>query len=745
MDQHAQLDKTADEGGRADEVERNQQAESSMTAGLLGNVLDPVHHPGQHHQTEALTGTSTPVHPDDPRYDATSPSRSHTTTPAALTATSTTAADNTTSHSVPAAASTTDLAHKSSFRRLATAGLNKPMKLAGSIKRGLTRTNTANKAATLTTTATTTDGNNSSTTGNLSETEPTSYLTSSTSAVNLVPPKNHHAHFGQDDEFGPTTTTRAGHTAPPAHDPTQFAQILKPREHEEPIALLRVRIIGATSLTPKDSNGLADPHIALCLPPSPAKQTTTIKKTLNPSWDTEAEREKATFDFPLYVSLSEQGGGLYAGRGLELVVWDRDFGGLKQDYMGEVNITIPDWCQGGGYSWKETLTPTAHPLHSSRNKKAKDLEVSGSVNLQVGLLPLPGVVPSGLTEEWAEEVVSKLMKGPETRDSEQRMIKESLLAVPAYEGVGTVVMKPKKDKHGKRKSTVRSAARSVRSTLFRRKHKQDIEEAASPHEDTDAHSSGDNILPGHLADEDDDLDEEGSDPSDDESDDQELRDDGLSETMSERGFTDLEPEHPHGGGDVYSMGFLVPDPNRKRRTTTSTGTAESLTDSNKRSSWGALLNRTVSGSANGLSGGSGAEDQAASPLAVIKTPPTPLEQQFDPLSSVPPPTPGTVARQRKSKDALLAVRNESVANNSGGAIPTPSSGLVTPSADPLAVSVDTKEGRRGLRKKLGKVKNKKTSRKVSQEYNFSGGDGILGIVMVEVSGAKDLPRLRNCE
>ena len=185
-----------------------------------------------------------------------------------------------------------------------------------------------------------------------------------------------------------------------------------------------------------------------------------MKKTLNPSWEGEKEKDKSTFDFPLYESLGKNG--VYEGRGVEVVVWDRDFGGVRKDYMGEVSVRLGAWDKGG-LVWKESievgvglsffrnfwgsrskgvgvdrllttdfmLQATAYDLHSSRRPRKKSVSISGTVHLQVGLVLPPGEIPKGLTEEWASEVVLKLRKKRSDEDDALNRLKESVLAVPA--------------------------------------------------------------------------------------------------------------------------------------------------------------------------------------------------------------------------------------------------------------------------------------------------------------------------
>lgn len=60
-----------------------------------------------------------------------------------------------------------------------------------------------------------------------------------------------------------------------------------------------------------------------------------MKKTLNPTYD----EKEATFDIPIYLSLSGRLGVL------ELVVWDKDK--FKKDYLGEASLHIEEWFSDG--------------------------------------------------------------------------------------------------------------------------------------------------------------------------------------------------------------------------------------------------------------------------------------------------------------------------------------------------------------------------------------------------------------
>jgi hypothetical protein len=63
-----------------------------------------------------------------------------------------------------------------------------------------------------------------------------------------------------------------------------------------------------------------------------ARFTTPVaKKTLSPTYPA----ADATFDFPVYLSLADNLGGL------ELLVWDKDL--IKKEYLGEISLSLDDW------------------------------------------------------------------------------------------------------------------------------------------------------------------------------------------------------------------------------------------------------------------------------------------------------------------------------------------------------------------------------------------------------------------
>jgi hypothetical protein len=84
--------------------------------------------------------------------------------------------------------------------------------------------------------------------------------------------------------------------------------------------------------------------------------------------------------------------------------------------------------------------PSAHMLHSTRRRRRKEVSVSGLVHLQIGLVPPPGEVPVGLTDEWAEDVVRKLGRASaEPHLVDRRLPESSWLTVPAVSSRGKCV------------------------------------------------------------------------------------------------------------------------------------------------------------------------------------------------------------------------------------------------------------------------------------------------------------------
>jgi hypothetical protein len=70
-------------------------------------------------------------------------------------------------------------------------------------------------------------------------------------------------------------------------------------------------------------------------------QTPVCKRTLSPVFTA----KDATFDFPIYLSLSEKLGVL------EFVVWDKDM--LRKEYLGEYALPLDEWFRGNVFAYDD--------------------------------------------------------------------------------------------------------------------------------------------------------------------------------------------------------------------------------------------------------------------------------------------------------------------------------------------------------------------------------------------------------
>jgi hypothetical protein len=70
-------------------------------------------------------------------------------------------------------------------------------------------------------------------------------------------------------------------------------------------------------------------------------QTHVCKRTLNPVFNA----KDATFDFPIYLSVSDKLGVI------EFVLWDKDV--LKKDYLGEFALPLDEWFKGNAFGFED--------------------------------------------------------------------------------------------------------------------------------------------------------------------------------------------------------------------------------------------------------------------------------------------------------------------------------------------------------------------------------------------------------
>ena len=128
--------------------------------------------------------------------------------------------------------------------------------------------------------------------------------------------------------------------------------------------VLRVQVLKARNLAPKDKSGTSDPYLVLTL--GDAKEATSVeRKTLNPEWN-------QRFEFPVVTADSAL---------LEVICWDKDR--FKKDYMGEFDVVLEELFQGS-----QTMPEQRWMKLESRRagKKKKDQNVTGEVLLKFTLL-----------------------------------------------------------------------------------------------------------------------------------------------------------------------------------------------------------------------------------------------------------------------------------------------------------------------------------------------------------------------
>lgn len=110
-------------------------------------------------------------------------------------------------------------------------------------------------------------------------------------------------------------------------------------------------------------------------------QTPVCKRTLSPVY----AAKDATFDFPLYLSLSEKLGVL------EFVVWDKDM--LRKEYLGEHALPLDEWFKGNAFAFDD------HDNQARRIVLSRSLTSEISLN-STALLPQPHLLARDDQREW---------------------------------------------------------------------------------------------------------------------------------------------------------------------------------------------------------------------------------------------------------------------------------------------------------------------------------------------------------
>ncbi|KAG2018560.1 phosphatidylserine decarboxylase, variant 4 [Coprinopsis cinerea AmutBmut pab1-1] len=455
-----------------------------------------------------------------------------------------------------------------------------------------------------------------------------------------------------------------------------------------------------------DRGGTSDPFVVASILNN-RNQTPVAKKTLNPTYTP----KDATFDFPLYLSLADKLGVL------ELVVWDKDIVG--KDYLGEVGLPLDEWfverVQGAEmkerpFGWEDSGNkPFSVNLLSTRAQTT----VTGSVQIKLGFVLPPNVANPPAFEAVYKDLVKRS--------------RPSLVSAPPTEGVGTI-----RSTHG----------------------------GPAPLFEDDGGLSSESEAEG-------DDDDDNDDDDEDEDNDLDGDEDGGSGLML-------------GAGHPVSELVLEPE------------SLVTLPSGEKAQGQGAAgVGAGVGGDRDGDPGTAkppGVEDvKTPTPMSMsITETPTIVPSTTAPTPQVAAPTPkvstGFIPKMKafprklssKSASSMSGTSTPpttlSTAASSGSVLPTLATtpnrsetsspavsegvGVGAEGAKGVGVGVGVgvaaeggakdKKGSKATKEgKKGKGKGAKKGKKRRGEYKLDHANDILGIVMLEIQGAEDLPRLSN--
>ncbi|KAF8486476.1 phosphatidylserine decarboxylase-domain-containing protein [Russula ochroleuca] len=181
-----------------------------------------------------------------------------------------------------------------------------------------------------------------------------------------------------------------------------------PNPGEAPIVILRVRVLSCQDLVAKDRNGLSDPFVNVSIL-STRFQTPVCRRTLSPVFTA----KDATFDFPIYLSLSERLGVL------EFVVWDKDM--LRKEYLGEYALPLDEWFRGNVFAYDD---PDNQPFSVNLISSRATTNATGTMHIKVGFVHLPD---SPIRPDFAETYNALIKRS-----------RPSLVSAPPTQGIGTI-------------------------------------------------------------------------------------------------------------------------------------------------------------------------------------------------------------------------------------------------------------------------------------------------------------------
>ncbi|CAO1627428.1 unnamed protein product [Parajaminaea phylloscopi] len=393
---------------------------------------------------------------------------------------------------------------------------------------------------------------------------------------------------------------------------------------------------------------------------------------------------------------------------LEIVVWDKDF--ARREYMGEASWPVWEWCRGNrrvewaSASSKDDDGTVWLPLVSSR----QSAKVSGQVQVRLGFVPVPGSPVRSMDRLYRSLVASAVNAGSRAVESaaqphgdaaavNDEEIRAGIRAIPASQSVGT-------------------AERFFADDGF-----SSDEEEEDQEELLDTSDSDDDV-----------DDDDSSSSSDGETDTDDLLSTGeedLSSTNVTEGESDVDviarhrqriraatPESQRimsavGAVEGGSSGSASPAPHHTPDTST-----EGAPTSRRRRLFKSL----------GMKRGA-QEDEAAS-------------AEMGGSSRTDSPVPGALSGGGKIANKIPGRRRRRRSRKHGD------------DADDATKDAESQRQRklRRMQRRLARREQarevrdqRREAREARTDYNFNSSSDIIGIVMMEVKGAKDLPRWRN--